>query len=209
MAIKESGLYYLNKMVRIWVQAIEETIGSEAMKAVYEAAGVPLAYYPPPNNLAKGFDFAHFSALNGAIEQLYGSRGGRGLIIHASKASFAANNAEFGNLIGAGELAFKAIPLQAKLKIGLRGMAEVFSKFTDQRTTVVESGDYFIYTIHHCPTCWGRTSPKPICHAAIGLLEEGIKWVSGGQTFQIEEVACHAAGAEACVFHIGKKPLTL
>lgn len=206
MAVKESGLCYLNKVVYIFTTTIEQTIGSEAMKAIFERAGVPSQFYPPPNNLAKEFDFAYFGAINATIDQMYG-RGGRGLLIHAGRASFAEGLAEFGTLIGASELAFKAIPLDAKLKIGLRAMAETFSKFSDQLTTTDETDEHIVYTIHKCPVCWGRTSQKPICYTATGVIEGGLDWVSGGKKFQVEEVACHAAGDDHCVFHIQKEPL--
>lgn len=207
MAIKESGLYYLNKMARISVLTIEETIGAEAMQTIYKTAGVPLKHYPPPDNYAKEFDFAYLGAINEAFEQLYGPRGARGLSLHAGRAGFAEGLAEFGNIIGVGELAFKAIPLGAKLTIGLRAMAETFTKFSDQQTTTEDAGDYIIYTIHRCPVCWGRQSDKPICYSATGLLEEGMRWVSGGKSFLIEEVVCIAAGGEGCIFHIPKEPL--
>ena len=51
MAVKPSGLYYPNKMARLYILAVEESIGAEAMQAVYQLAGVPLEHYPPPNNL--------------------------------------------------------------------------------------------------------------------------------------------------------------
>lgn len=171
VAIKESGLYYINKMARIFVLTIEGTVGAEAMQAIYQAAGVPLTHYPPPNNFAKEFDFAYFGAINEAFEQLYGPRGARGLSLHAGRASFAEGLAEFGNVVGTSELAFRAIPLEAKLKIGCRAMAETFTKFSDQHTTTEDTNDYIIYTIHKCPVCWGRQSDKPICHEAIGMLE--------------------------------------
>jgi len=41
MAAEPSGFYYPNKMARIYVLSIEETIGREAMLAVYDLAGVP------------------------------------------------------------------------------------------------------------------------------------------------------------------------
>ena len=205
MAIKLSGLYYTNKMAYIYTRAIEDTIGPEAMKSVFELAGIS-ELYPPPNNLAKAFDFAHNSAINAALEQMYGLRGARGLMRHGGRASFAKGLAEFGNLIGVGDLAFKALPLKAKLKIGLTGMAETFSKFSDQHTTVEDEGDILIYTIHACPVCWGRKSSGPICYAAAGIIEEGLQWVSGGQSIPIEEVTCRAAGDRACVFHIRKEP---
>jgi predicted hydrocarbon binding protein len=206
VAVEKSGRYYLNKLVYIYVTSIEQTIGSEAMRAVFELAGVPQKYYPPPNNFAKEFDFAYFGAICGAIDQMYG-RGGRGLTIHAGRVSFAEGLAEFGALIGGSELAFKAIPLAAKMRVGLKAMAETFTKFSDQPTSVEEAGEHFVYTIHKCPVCWGRASRNPICHTATGIIEAGVEWVSGGKTFRVDEVACHAVGDEACVFHIQKEPL--
>ncbi len=41
MALTESNLYYPNKMARIYILAIEETLGPEAMKTVFREAGVP------------------------------------------------------------------------------------------------------------------------------------------------------------------------
>ncbi len=105
----QSGLYYPNKIVHLYVEAIEETIGSDVMKAVFELAGVPLDHYPPPNNLAKEFEFAYFGAINAAVDQMYGERGGRGLALHAGRAGFAGGLGEYGPVIGMSDLAFKAL----------------------------------------------------------------------------------------------------
>ncbi len=207
MTIELSGLFYPNKIPYIYATAIAETIGVEAMKTVFKVAGIPDTFYPPPNNLAKEFDFAYFGRLGAALEEMYGLHGERGLALHAGRACFAGGLAEFGPMIGISDLAIKVIPIKAKVKIGLKGMAESYSKFSDQHTTVENASEYFIYTIHQCPVCWGRTSQRPICHAATGILEEGIMWASGGKKFLVEEVACHAVGDENCVFHISKEPL--
>ena len=207
MALETSGFYYPNKMARIYVLSIEETIGSEAMKAVYDLAGVPQEFYPPPNNFAKAFDFAYYGGIGAALEKMYGLRGERGLALHAGRASFSGGLAEFGAVIGVSELSFKAIPLRAKLKVGLKALAETFSKFSDVLADVTEADDHFVYTIRRCPGCWGRTSDRPICYNALGVIEEGLRWLSDGKSFQVEEVQCHAAGAEFCVFHIRKTPL--
>ena len=159
--------------------------------------------------MGREFDFADFAAIGAALEQMYGLRAERGLALHAGKACFSQGVEEFGSVSGVGELAFKAIPFQTKLKIGLKGMAEAFDQFSDQVTTVAESDEYFIYTIHRCPVCWGRTSHKPICFIAGGIIQAGLHWFTGGHEFEVEEVACQARGDEACVFHIGKEPLTL
>ncbi|MBI1882473.1 MAG: 4-vinyl reductase [Chloroflexi bacterium] len=208
MTAEKSGLYYPNKMALIYITAIEEIIGPEAMKAVLNLANLPrfINNYPP-NNMGRDFDFADFGAIGAALEKMYGARVERGLGMHAGKASFTQGLAEFGSLSGLGELAFKAVSPHAKIKIGLRGMAESFSKFSDQQTAVEETDDYFVYTIRRCPVCWGRTSRRPICYIAASMLQQGLHWLSDGHYFDVEEVACCATGDEFCIFHIRKEAL--
>lgn len=208
MAKEKSGLYYPNKIGRIYLMAMEEVMGSNGIKAVLNLAKVPeLIGNYPPNNLSREFDFADFGAIGAAIEEMYGPRGGRGLALRAGRASFAQGLSEFGSVVGASELAFKVIPLGTKVKVGLKAMAETFTKFSDQHSEVEEAEEFFVYTIHKCPVCWGRTSEKPICYGAVGILQEGLRWVSGGKDFKVEEVECIAAGNKTCVFHIYKEPL--
>lgn len=146
---QKSRLYYPNKIARIYLMALEEVMGSNGVKAVLNLAKLPeLIGNYPPNNLAREFDFADFSAINQAIEEMYGPRGGRGLALRAGRASFAQGLSEFGAVIGASELAFKVIPLNTKLKVGLKAMAETFTKFSDQTSDVREDDDYFVYTIY-------------------------------------------------------------
>ncbi len=205
---QKSGLYYPNKIARIYLMALEEVMGTNGVKAVLNLARVPeLIGNYPPNNLAREFDFADFSAINGAIEEMYGPRGGRGLALRAGRAAFAQGLSEFGSVIGASELAFKVIPLETKIKVGLKAMAETFTKFSDQETDVVEAGDKFVYTIYKDPLSWGRTSDHPIGYGAVGILQEGLRWVSGGRDFKVEQVECKSMGHENSVFHIYKEPL--
>jgi predicted hydrocarbon binding protein len=206
-APEKSGYYYPNKMVRIYLTAIEEMIGPEAMKAVLSQTNTPeLIDNYPPDNLGRAIDFADFSAIGAALEKIYGPRGERGLGLHAGKACFNQGVSEFGSVSGVAELTFKAIPFNTKLKIGLKAMAEAFNTFSDQMTWVDENEEQFVYTIARCPVCWGRTSQKPICYIAAGIIQAGLHWFTGGREFQVDEVACLAVGDEACVFHIGKEP---
>jgi len=41
-----------------------------------------------------------------------------------------------------------------------------------------------------------------------GLLQAGLKWVSGGMEFRVNESKCVAVGDEACEFVIRKEPIT-
>ena len=79
---------------------------------------------------------------------------------------------------------------------------------SDQISTVEEKDDEFIYTIHRCPVCWGREdADKPVCFVAVGLLQEGLKWVSGGNEFRVNESKCVAMGEGVCEFVIQKNPI--
>lgn len=207
--IPNSGYYYANKIVFIALKALEEVMGKNGLNAILNLANLPhLINNPPPDNLAREFDFADFSAINLALEEMYGPRGGRGLALRAGRAAFADSLRNFGALAGVGDLAFKVLPLSAKLRIGIPAMARVFSQISDQHSTVKEYDDHFIYTIHHCPVCWGRTSDKPVCFMATGLLLGGLKWVSGGNEFRVNESKCVAMGDEVCDFVIQKAPLS-
>ncbi len=208
--IPESGLYYPNKIARIILEALEDVMGKNGLNAILNLAHLShLINNPPPDNLDKAFDFAYVSAINLALEEMYGPRGGRGLALRAGRAAFAEGLRNFGALAGVGDLAFKVLPLQAKLRIGLPAMAKIFSQMSDQVTTVEEKEHEFVYTIHRCPVCWGRagTTDKPVCFMAVGLLQEGLKWVSGGSEFRVNESKCIAKGDDVCEFIIQKEPI--
>jgi predicted hydrocarbon binding protein len=105
-----------------------------------------------------------------------------------------------------GDLALKMVPLNLKIKMGLPAMAKVFSQVSDQASRVEERDDDFVYIIDVCPVCWGK-SDNPICHAAVGLIQEGLRWVSGGKEFRVEETACIASGDDICEFLVYKDPI--
>ncbi len=206
--IPKAGLYYPNKIARLALIALEEVMGKNGLNAILNLAGLSfLIDNAPPDNLERQFDFADFSAINGALEEMYGPRGGRGLALRAGRAVFMEGLRNFGALAGAGDLAFRVLPLPAKLRIGLPAMAKIFTTTSDQLSTVEEFEDHFVYTIHRCPVCWGRKTEKPACFMATGLIQEGMKWVSGGREFRVNQSTCKAAGDEVCNFIAFKEPI--
>ncbi|MDY7077256.1 MAG: 4-vinyl reductase [Chloroflexota bacterium] len=206
--VEPSGYYYPNMIVHYMLEAMEEIMGKNGLNAILNLAGLShLIDNYPPTNLSKEFDFAEFSALCGALEEMYGPRGGRGLQLRAGRVGFARGGQSMGAMVGVGDLAFKVLPLGAKLKVGIPAMATVFTQFSDQKSTVADQGEYYTYTMNPCPVCWGRTADRPICFAAKGLTEEALHWVSGGRKFRVEEIECVAMGGEACVLAIYKEPI--
>ena len=207
--LQKSGLYYPNKFGLIIIKSLEEVMGKNGLNAILNLAGMQnyVEHYPA-DNLEKGFDFTELSAIGVALEEMYGPRGGRGLALRAGRATFSDALKNFGALAGVADLAFVVLPLHAKLRIGLPAFAKIFVQLTDQITTVEEKENEFIWTIHRCPCCWGRHGmDKPVCYISTGLLQESLKWVSGGSEFRVNESKCVAVGDEVCEFVIQKEPV--
>lgn len=204
--IPKSGLYYANKVSRIAILALEEVMGKNGVNAILNMAHLPdLIDHYPPDNLERQFDFADFSAIWGALDEMYGLRGGSGLAERAGRATFDAVLRNFGALAGVGDMTFKVLPLHTKVNIGLRAMAKIFSSTSDQLSTFEDKGDHYLYVIHRCPVCWGRTTTEPACGVAKGLLSASLKWVSGGSEFDIKQVSAHSTGHATCDFIIQKE----
>jgi len=205
---EKSGYYYPNRMVRIYLDAIQEIMGAHGVKALLNLANMQhLIDNYPPDNLNKEFDFADFTRLNEAMEQMYGPRGGRALALRAGRTAFDQGFKDFGAMAGIADQTFRLLPLSTKLKVGLRAMAVAFSSSSDQVSYVRDEPDRFVYVIERCPCCWERHTAAPICHAAMGVIQEGVSWGTGGIKFKMSEVACIAMGDKSCDFAISKKPV--
>jgi predicted hydrocarbon binding protein len=196
-------------MGRIVLTAMEDIMGRHGVNAILNLAKLNhLVNNYPPNNLGLGFSFTEFGAIQDTLDEMYGIRGGRGLAMRAGRESFKYALKEFMPVLGIADLAFRPFPLGMKIKIGLEVFAETFNKFTDQIVRLEQDADKHVWVIERCPVCWQRESERPCCHLAVGLLQESLFWVSNGKSYRVTEVKCIAAGDEACVITINKKPIS-
>lgn len=206
--LEERVYAFPNKMGRITLLALEEVMGRNAVNAVLNLANLRhLHNNYPPNDFDMAFPFSDFSRLLGALNEMYGPRGGRGLALRAGRACFRFGVKDFGGVLGIADVAFRVMPLIMKLKVGLQVFAEVFNKFSDHKVRLSEEEERFLWIVDRCGVCWERTSAQPCCHLSVGVLQEGLYWVSGGRNFMIEEIACIATGDETCTLAIGKQPV--
>ncbi len=204
-----SGYFYPNRFGLILFDALEEIMGRNGLNAILNMGGLSqFIDHPPSDTMEKGFDFAHISALNRALEEMYGPRGGRGLQLRLGRVLFAQGLANFGALVGASDLAFKVLPLQAKVKAGLPAVAKVFDSLSDQTSYVRDpGGDSYSYIIERCSMCWGRAVERPGGFIAGGIIEEALRWISGGRTFRVDQVSCMGMGHSNCTFQVYKEPV--
>jgi len=200
---------YPQKMGNIILLGTEEVIGKSGLDAVLHLGALEdAAQLARSDSDERTFSFESISRLHQSLEQLYGPRGGRGLALRAGRATFKYGLKEYGSMLGLTEMAFRLLPLSTKLHTGANSFAGLFNKHTDQRVRVEEFDTTILWHIERCPLCWERTSDGPVCHLAVGLLQEALYWLSGGKVFSVEEIACHARGDERCTILIQKTPLT-
>jgi predicted hydrocarbon binding protein len=201
--------FYPERMGRILLSAMEEVLGREGLNSALQIGSLAgLIDHFPAARPDKTFSFETVSRLLESLEQAYGFQGGRGIALRVGRACFKYGLRDYGTLLGVTEPAFRLLPFPARLQAGARSFAAMFNNQTDQRVRVEEKEGKLFWFIERCPLCWQRQTSGPVCHLAVGLLQESLSWLSGGKIFSVEEFACVASGDKACIFVVNQTPLS-
>lgn len=200
--------YYPNRMGRIILLSMEEVIGRNGINALLNLASLSnfIENYPP-DDASPDFSFSTVSSLTEKLEQIYGPHGGRGLALRVGRACFNYGVRQYGKQLGLTDMSFRLLPLSTKLPAGAKTFAEFFNTSTDQHVQVEQEDGKLLWHIERCPLCWERKTREPVCHLAVGLLQEALYWLSGGKVFHVEEKTCIAAGDTACTIEIDQTPM--
>ncbi len=199
---------YPNEMGKIILLAMQEVMGSHAVRDILNAATLlENGDRIIADGARKRFDFAQFSRIQAALEKTYGLRGGQGLALRCGRASFRYSLREFGEQSGYTDLDFRLLPLGTRLRAGSERLARLLNEKSGQIVRVSEEGEHFIWEIERCPVCQGRHSEGVSCHLTVGMLQESLYWISGGKYFNVEETHCIAKGDSTCRILVNKKPL--
>jgi len=202
------GLYYPNRIVRAIFSAMDDVMGPNGLSSLLSIAGMD-AYInePPPDNLERQFSFEEIAALNRALEEMYGAKGGRGMALRIGQSTFARGLKNFGAMRGVKHPAFRNLELSKRIDYGLNGLAAILSNFSDQSSHVENDGNALLFVSEVSPYSWGRTADKPVCHMMGGIIIECLRWSSNGYQFYVREVECRATGHDRCVFRINKSAI--
>lgn len=206
--VAPSGFHLSNRLGRLFLAALEESIGRNGLNALLNLT--EMGHYiqsPPSDDLDFGFDLAQVSNLNRALETIYGLRGARGLALRAGRALFDGIQEGFDLPLGINELAFRMLPLQTKLRIGIPALARTLTQQSDQICRVVDKGQYYDFSFERCANCWGHQTAQPVCFMHVGLLQEAVSMFSRGQEFRVIQTDCRAMGAVTCIFRLEKDPI--
>ncbi|HRF93771.1 MAG TPA: 4-vinyl reductase [Aggregatilineales bacterium] len=203
-----SGLFYPNRFARLFLLAMETVMGDASLNAILTMSGLgTFIESPPPDNMAREFDFASLATMSQNLEMMFGARGGRSMALRIGREMFSLGLNKFGAFAGMKDPAFIQLPLENRTAMGIQTLAAVFTNFSDQVSIVKTTPEAYLFEVAHSPMAWGRTAERPVCHAIAGILQEGLNWASNGQEYHVQEVICRASGGEACVFKINKNPI--
>lgn len=205
LSTRRSGYFYPERFTRYLLMALEEVMGQHGLETTLELANLRRLNDPLPDlSMERRIDFAALSALNLALDEMYGGRGGRGMALRAGRAWLVKGMKSFGALAGIEDPAFRVLPVEERLRIGLKGLASVFTHFSDQDSRLEDTPGAFRFHVLESPFCWDQTADRPICHPLVGLLQETARFATNGRDIAVREVQCRATGAETCIFVISK-----
>jgi predicted hydrocarbon binding protein len=195
------------------LQAAEEVVGKQGLGIILRENGLErfIDRYPPPN-LVLNWDICYgdYANLCTGVMKFYG-RAGKSVIIRigriSSKLAIEKQGAVFN---AAARTAIKFLPSSAQIKTVIENIQEGFRKInreggSDIQISIEDRGDKWAYIAETCPFCAGKESDSHICWTWIGALKESLMWFAGKE-FEVEEVACRALGAPACVWEVNKTP---
>ncbi len=196
-----------NAALRTLFEAIEEVMGANGLKAILRMGNLErFIDNPPANNLEMGVMFSDYGAAEQAVEDFYGPRGARAMLMRIGRATFNYSLKEQPAILGLAGVALKALPMGPRIKLVLDNMAKALTKDVNQPAHIEEYGDNFYLIAEECPCHWRPAHDKPCCFVSIGGIQEALRWATG-KSFRVEEVTCLAKGDDACRYQIPKTPI--
>jgi predicted hydrocarbon binding protein len=204
----DNSLVCSYKVGRGFLEGVQEIIGKAGVNAIFNLAH--LTHLLPATGSQKfehDLTFADLSAIQQALEELYGPRGGRGVALRSGRVFFKYFLRSFGDQMAMTSLDYRLLPTHHRVKTGLQSMAETLSDLCSLQILVKEDSQAWYWQSDHCPWCWQRHMEECMCHFNVGMLQEYVSWAGGGKVYHVTETECIAKGGSACTIRIDKKPI--
>lgn len=196
-----------NAALRVLLMAIEDVMGENGAKAVLNAGGLGrfIDNYPP-NDTELAASMADYGSAQQAVEEFYGPRGARAMLIRIGRATTRFSLQELPALLGLAGLALKALPMETRVKVVLERLTKTANDTVNLKAHLRVEPDAFYYVNEECPCRWRPPHDKPACFTTVGAVQEALLHGTG-KNFKVEEVACISNGASACVYRVPKEPV--
>lgn len=198
-----------NAALRLLFLSAEEVMGADGMRAMLNAAQMaPYIGHYPPDNLEQGATYSQYAHVEQAIEDLFGSRGARAILLRVGRSSFQYGLKEQPAALGLTGQALKSMPvlsMLARMRLLLQQMVAAV-KTWQQSASLEEDGENFMVVMERCVCEFRPRHQQPCCLVTVGIFDEAMRWLTE-KTFDVQEVTCLNLGADACRYRIPKRPL--
>jgi len=203
--MEKSGLYLTSRTGLSIFLGLETVLGKSGLIAMlrYSKLTQFIDNYPA-DTMERTFDFADTSSLHAALEDLYGGRGGKVLMMHVGREIW---NEQIGPLANPNAIApilsIKNLPEEQRIGALMKVMKSVYEMTADRQIVVEETEEAYLFKSNPCPCCWGRKMVQPGCYVTAGHLQGAILWASN-QIYNIVQTTCIGCGDEVCTYKIMK-----
>lgn len=195
-----------DQMSRIIYDGIREIIGTSGIHAAFHLLHGQTINTNADSSLPQ-LSLKGLAPFQSALEELYGPRGGRGIVQRAGQVSLKSIVRQFGEQMGVHELEYRLLPTPTRLQVGLEGLARTLSRLFNNNIQVIDNGKNWLWHTQSCPWCLQRHGEETLCNFTVGMLQEYFSWASSGRFYSIAEIECLAMGGQACIVEIEKTPL--
>jgi hypothetical protein len=195
--------FYPSRFARLLLLAMQDELGEYSTATLLQQAGLSSEF--PSDSLERNYPFVQLAALNQSLQSIYGDQGGRALAMAVGQRWFGGLT-HFGAFGAFADPAYQRLPADTRAGVSLRVLSEVFSRVSDQQTTLEAQPASYRILVPNSPFIY-KGAQAPTCHFFAGLLTACLEAATGGLSYVVRETECKAVGGEQCTFLIGKKPL--
>jgi hypothetical protein len=195
------------QFVAIFLDVLTDLVGSHGTMAIVRRAGRPDWIATPPSpSLEARADPSALSDLLGSLEDVYGTRGSRGLGRRLGAALVDRCLADQGALAGVRDERFQALPDRQRARVGMRALGRVLTDIAGFEADVAVNDAGMTLSASDCPFCRGRSSAAACCTPLVGVVDAGLRLFAPDLPLAAQETDCRATGGVACVVSIAMPP---
>lgn len=209
MNMEKTAVAFANEYSEILLDGVEEILGDQDTRRVIQQA-MQIHQNQSQNKgsiRAKTSHPVDVMFFHKALEEVFGSSGGKGVAHRAGQAAFKTILKKHGDEMGLASREYRMLPSGKRMKTGLEALAKAYSSMCSAPVTVVEYPDHWSWHIQECPVCSRQIQSAATCQFTLGLLQGFLAWASAGKFFEVQETECAQDGCPACIIRISKQAL--
>lgn len=188
------------RMSWVLLKALEKEIGDYSLNSILDQTGVgTLDELSERVEGGTGLSSEVFAGLQAGVWQYYGS-GARGLLTRIGRTAWNELVHQSGIGLGSKGLVGRIMLHKRVARQVLDKLAHELGGKTGEITIHLLDMDMYLVD-RTSDTTYGQHALEPICFTTVGMIQEALWWGTG-MTYDVEETACMATGADTCKFRV-------